>query len=131
MLSFNHYAYGAIIDWVYRYVAGIAPDAERPGYRLIVVAPRPSTAIPWARASVETRLGAASVDWRLNGTDLELDLVVPYGADAVLDLPLTEGSTVEVDGRPHAGGPLGPGEHRIVASAVRVADPAALVATTH
>ena len=67
MLSFNHYAYGAVIDWIYRYVAGIAPTLERPGYRRIIVAPRPSTAIPWARASIETRLGAASVDWRLTG----------------------------------------------------------------
>lgn len=131
MLSFNHYAYGAVVDWIYRYVGGLAPTLERPGYRRIVVAPRPSTAIPWARASIETRLGAASVDWRLNGTALELDLVVPYGAEAVLDLPLAEGSTIEVDGQPHAGGPLGPGAHRVVASAVRVADPAALVATTH
>lgn len=131
MLSFNHYAYGAVVDWIYRYVGGLAPTLERPGYRRIVVAPRPSTAIPWARASIETRLGAASVDWRLNGTALELDLVVPYGAEAVLDLPLAPGSTIEVDGLPHAGGPLGPGAHRVVASAVRVADPAALVATTH
>ena len=30
MLSFNHYAYGAVIDWVYRHVAGIAPDPEHP-----------------------------------------------------------------------------------------------------
>jgi len=127
MLSFNHYAYGAVVDWVYRYVGGLAPTLERPGYRRIVVAPRPSTAIPWARASVETRLGAASVDWRLVDADLELDLVVPFGAEAVLDLPVTEGSTVEVDGVPHGGAPLGPGSHRVVATAVRVADPAALV----
>jgi alpha-L-rhamnosidase len=128
MLSFNHYAYGAVVDWVYRYVAGIAPTVERPGYRRIIVAPRPSTAIPWARASIETRLGTASVDWRLSGDDFELDLVVPYGADAVLDLPVAEGSTVEVDGRPFAGEPVGPGEHRIVVSGARVADPVALVA---
>jgi len=76
---------------------------------------------------VETRLGAASVDWRLVDADLELDLVVPFGAEAVLDLPVTEGSTVEVDGVPHGGAPLGPGSHRVVATAVRVADPAALV----
>jgi alpha-L-rhamnosidase len=128
MLSFNHYAYGAVVDWVYRYVGGLAPTLERPGYRRVVVAPRPSTAIPWARASVESRLGAASVDWRLVDGDLELDVAVPFGADAVLDLPLTEGSVVEVDGVPHAGAPLGPGSHRVVATAVRVADPAALVA---
>jgi alpha-L-rhamnosidase len=130
MLSFNHYAYGAVIDWIYRYVAGIAPTVERPGYRRIVVAPRPATALTWARASIETRLGEASVDWRLSGDDLHLDLVVPYGADAVLDLPVTDGSTIEVDGQAFAEEPVGPGRHRIVVSAVRVADPNAFLAPT-
>jgi hypothetical protein len=44
------------------------------------------------------------------------------------DLPVTDASTIEVDGRPFAGEPVGPGEHRVVVSAARVADPAALVA---
>ncbi|WP_127792063.1 family 78 glycoside hydrolase catalytic domain [Agromyces sp. LHK192] len=127
MLSFNHYAYGAVIDWVYRYVGGIGTTRERPGYRRIVVAPRPSTAVPWARASVQTRLGEASVDWRVDdGGRLALDLVVPFGADAVLDLALEEGAVVEVDGQGHDGGPIGPGTHRVTATAVRVADPEAL-----
>lgn len=128
MLSFNHYAYGAVVDWIYRYVGGLAPTIERPGYRRIVVAPRPSTGIPWARVSVETRLGAASVDWRLIGDDLELDLVVPYGAEARLDLPIMDGSEIEVDGRPFSGELVGPGEHRIVVTSALIADPANLIA---
>ena len=69
------------------------------GYRRIVVAPRPTASIPWARASVESRLGEVSIDWRLDDGDLEIDLRVPHGADAVLDLPLTAASTVTIDGR--------------------------------
>jgi alpha-L-rhamnosidase len=134
MLSFNHYAYGAVIDWIYRYVAGIAPTVERPGYRRIVVAPRPTASIPWARASVESRLGTVSIDWRLVDGDLEIDLQVPHGADAVLDLPLTATSTVTIDGRGADAAmatvaTLGPGSHRIAVSAARVADPSALVRT--
>ena len=53
MLSFNHYAYGAVIDWVYRHVAGIAPDPARPGYRTVIFAPQPA---------VGHRLGTGSVD---------------------------------------------------------------------
>ncbi|MCP2032624.1 alpha-L-rhamnosidase [Okibacterium sp. HSC-33S16] len=128
MLSFNHYAYGAVVDWIYRYVAGIAPSAERPGYRRIVVAPRPSTAISWARASIETRLGKAAVDWRLSDDLLHLDLVIPYGAEAVLDLPVTERSTIEVDGQAFVDGTVGPGKHRVVVTAARIADPEALLA---
>ena len=126
MLSFNHYAYGAVIDWIYRYVAGIAPTVERPGYRRIIVAPRPSTAIPWARASIETRLGAASIDWRLTGEDLEIELEIPYGSEAVLDLPVTDASVVSIDGETPTGGPLGPGRRRIVVTEARVATPTAL-----
>ncbi|MGR0219055.1 family 78 glycoside hydrolase catalytic domain [Agromyces sp. ZXT2-6] len=130
MLSFNHYAYGAVVDWIYRHVAGIAPTVEQPGYRRVVVAPRPTASIPWARASVESRLGPVSIDWRLVDGDLGIDLRVPYGAEAVLDLPLTDASTVAIDGTTtDAAAPpiLGPGVHRIVVSAARVADPAALV----
>ena len=68
-----------------------------------------------------------SFDGRLDGGDLEIALVVPYGAEAELDLPLTDASTVLLDGEPYAGGLLGPGGHRIVVTAARVADPAALV----
>jgi alpha-L-rhamnosidase len=128
MLSFNHYAYGAVVDWIYRHVAGIAPTVEAPGYRRVVVAPRPAAGIPWARASIESRLGEVSIDWRLTDDDLEIDLRVPYGADAVLDLPSTDASTVTIDGTTTdaAAVPiLGPGAHRIVVSAVRVADPKA------
>jgi alpha-L-rhamnosidase len=126
MLSFNHYAYGAVIDWIYRYVAGIAPTVERPGYRRIIVAPRPSTAIPWARASIETRLGAASIDWRLTARGLEIELEIPYGSEAVLDLPVTDASVVSIDGETPTGDPLGPGRRRIVVTEARVATPAAL-----
>lgn len=125
MLSFNHYAYGAVIDWVYRYVGGLGSTLDGPGYRRILVAPRPSTAVTWARASIDTRLGAASVDWRLAADALQLELVVPFGSEAVLDLPLAEGASVEVDGAAHDGAPLGPGTHHVVARGVRIADPEA------
>ncbi len=59
MLSFNHYAYGAMIDWVYRTVGGLAPDLADPGYRTMHVAPRPAAGLDRASASIDTRLGRA------------------------------------------------------------------------
>lgn len=125
MISFNHYAYGAVVDWLYRYVAGIAPTRERPGYRRMLIAPRPSTTVSWARATIDTRLGEAGVDWRLSPDALHVDVVVPPGAEAVLDLPVTPSSVVDVDGAPHDGTALGPGSHLITVTAPRVADPGA------
>lgn len=121
MLSFNHYAYGAVVDWMYRYVAGIAPVAEWPGYRRIRVAPRPAPGIEWARARVESRLGEVAIDWRLDGDDLRVDLTVPFGATALLDLPVTDRSAVEVEGLASTVRELGPGRHRIRVAAPAVA----------
>ena len=63
MLSFNHYAYGAVIDWVYRNVAGLAPDPR--GARATARSSSPRSrhaAIGWARATIESAIG--EVPWR-------------------------------------------------------------------
>jgi alpha-L-rhamnosidase len=99
MLSFNHYAYGAMIDWVYRTVAGLAPDPDQPGYRHVIVAPRPADSLTAAAATIDTAFGSLSIDWRL-GEDggFTAELVVPYGSTALLDLPVCDASTVSIDG---------------------------------
>ena len=123
MLSFNHYAYGAVIDWVYRTVAGIAPVAERPGYREVRVAPRPTPRSREVSAEVLTALGAVGIDWRLVDGTLEIELRIPFGAEAVLDLPLGPDSYATIDGV-EAPERVGPGIHRIVVARPAVADPA-------
>ena len=115
MLSFNHYAYGAVIDWVYRNVAGLAPTLDAPGYRRVIVAPRPHADIRWARASVESSFGPIRIDWRLvESGSLAIDLDLPFGVEARLDLAVGDDARVIVDGagaRPDA--EVGPGRHRI------------------
>ena len=127
MLSFNHYAYGAMIDWVYRTVGGLAPDPADPGYRTVHVAPRPAEGLDHASASIETRLGRLAIDWRVDDDVFEATLEVPFGARAVLDLPVTDASIVTVDGAP-ASGDLSHGTHRITVTAPAVARPSAVVA---
>jgi alpha-L-rhamnosidase len=119
MLSFNHYAYGAMIDWVYRTVAGLAPDPDEPGYRRVHVAPRPADALTSAAASIDTAFGRLAIDWRLEGEDFVAELDVPYGATAVLDLPVGEGSSVTVDGG-SAVAELGHGRHTITVTSPRI-----------
>ncbi len=116
MLSFNHYAYGAMVDWVYRTVAGLAPDPERPGYRVVHVAPRPADGLDRAAASIDTRLGRLAIDWAVRDDVLEVELTVPFGARALLDLPVTGASTVAVDGGEAGASPaeLGHGVHCLV-----------------
>lgn len=126
MLSFNHYAYGAMIDWVYRTVAGLAPDADDPGYRTVHVAPRPADGLDRAAASIETPQGRLAIRWRVEGDVFEATLEVPFGSRALLDLPVTAASTATVDDAP-APAELGHGIHRIRVTAPAIAHPVAVV----
>ncbi|WP_165216787.1 alpha-L-rhamnosidase [Schaalia sp. ZJ1691] len=96
MISFNHYAYGAMIDWVYRNVAGMEPIEA--GYARTRIGPRPSSAVTRASASIETHFGMLSINWHLVDDSLEVSLDVPFGVTAQLDLPLTEDSQLTING---------------------------------
>ena len=86
MNSFNHYAYGAIGEWMYETVGGISP--AEPGFRKIRFAPVPGEGIDWAKASLLTRHGTASIRWRKSsGGRLAVNLVVPPNTTAILELP--------------------------------------------
>lgn len=115
MISFNHYAYGAVVDWVYRNVAGLSPI--EPGYQVTRVAPRPASGFSYARASLETTFGKLAIDWQLtpNG-DLAIELEVPFGAVAELDLPTTVSSSVTTNGATGHDSKLKHGKHTILVS---------------
>jgi len=85
MTSFNHYALGAVADFLYRRVAGLAPAS--PGYRSLRVAPLPSAHLEWARATHETPYGPAAVSWELTGTAFALEVTVPPSTTAEIVLP--------------------------------------------
>jgi alpha-L-rhamnosidase len=85
MTSFNHYALGAVADWMHRRVAGLAPDA--PGYRRISVRPVPTAALTRAQARHITPYGEAAVRWERSHGSLRLQVTVPVGATATVHLP--------------------------------------------
>ncbi|WP_022899935.1 glycoside hydrolase family 78 protein [Humibacter albus] len=97
MTSFNHYALGAIADWMHRTVAGLAPAA--PGYRQVRFAPRPGGGLTSASARHLSPYGEIAIAWRLNDQTFEVDVTVPVGVEAILDLA------------EHDPEPLAPGEH--------------------
>jgi alpha-L-rhamnosidase len=98
MTSFNHYALGAVADWLHRTVAGLAPAA--PGYRRLRVAPRPGGGLTHASAEHLTPYGPAAVRWHRDGATLTVNLTVAPNTRAVVSLP---------DGRPVF--EVGSGEH--------------------
>jgi alpha-L-rhamnosidase len=98
MTSFNHYAFGAVADWMHRVIGGLAPAA--PGYRELRVEPRPGGGLTWARTAHQTPYGLAAVSWRRAQETLTVDVTVPAGTTATVVLP---GS---------APVPAGPGRHQ-------------------
>jgi alpha-L-rhamnosidase len=85
MTSFNHYALGALADWMHRTVAGLAPSA--PGYREITVRPIPGGGLTYASARHLTPYGEAAVAWRREDGRFHLDVTVPVGASARVHVP--------------------------------------------
>jgi alpha-L-rhamnosidase len=99
MTSFNHYAFGAVADWLHRTLAGLA--AAAPGYRRIRFAPKPGPGLTSAEATHETPYGTAAVAWRRDGTSFSLDVTVPPNTTA--DVVLPDGSApVEVGSGRHS-----------------------------
>jgi alpha-L-rhamnosidase len=85
MTSFNHDALGAVAGWLHRVVAGIAPAA--PGYREILFRPRPGGGLTAASAAHETPYGRAEIAWSIADGELTVDVTVPTGTTATVDLP--------------------------------------------
>lgn len=102
MISFNHYAYGAVTSWMYRNVAGISPVIDKPGYEEILFAPTPHESLIWAKASVETRFGTASIDWKKSGLGYEATIVVPSGATGWFVSPNARDEKIQLGSGSHA-----------------------------
>ncbi|MFE7841979.1 family 78 glycoside hydrolase catalytic domain [Streptomyces sp. NPDC057474] len=102
MLSFNHYAYGAVAAWLYRSVAGLRPTT--PGYRTLDIAPRPGSTLTSAEASINTPYGTASVAWSISGNTLTVKAVLPPGTTGRFSAPEGWHCTEDIDG-------LGSGSH--------------------
>jgi len=100
MNSFNHYAYGSVGEFLYRTVAGIDTHSTHAGYKHIIMRPRPGGGLTYARATVETPHGAASVSWSIEENKFKFDAHVPDNTTATIVLP--NGSTHEVGAGDHS-----------------------------
>ncbi|AYC43387.1 alpha-L-rhamnosidase [Streptomyces griseorubiginosus] len=85
MTSFNHYALGAVAEWLHGTVAGLG--ASEPGYRGIVFRPRPGGGITWAHAAHESPYGRVEIRWDLDESGLTVRATVPTGTTARVDWP--------------------------------------------
>lgn len=105
MNSLNHYAYGAVLEWLYRDIAGIDPIESAPGFRRVVMQPRPDARLAEVSFGYESATGRYESAWQVKG-DKEFDYqcFVPFGGEAEVMLPRgaitgSEAKWMEKDGK--------------------------------
>ena len=97
MNSMNHYAYGAVFEWVYKNVCGLNPVPDVPGYKKAVIRPQPDVRLGAAKARVNTAAGYYETGWQYedNG-EVTYTVVIPFDAEAEVYLPKKDGTTEEM-----------------------------------
>ena len=84
MNSYNHYAYGAVADWVYGVAAGIKPLEEAPGYAKVRIAPVPDPRLDWLKASLHTRHGMVRSHWKKLDGMWRYEITTPVETEVVI-----------------------------------------------
>lgn len=87
MNSFNHYAYGSVLEWIYAGAAGIRPDVKAPGYRHFILKPRPDRRMGGVTARFESPVGSIESAWRFEGDVWRWRFTIPANASATVIMP--------------------------------------------
>lgn len=87
MNSFNHYAYGAVCEWIWETAAGIASDPANPGFKHIIMSPIPDKRLGHVTAEYQSAAGLIKSAWRYEGDKWFWEFTVPEGATATVTLP--------------------------------------------
>ncbi|WP_258137335.1 alpha-L-rhamnosidase [Mucilaginibacter phenanthrenivorans] len=95
MNSFNHYAYGAIGDWMYRVIAGINTDETSPGFHRTIISPHPGGRLKNADGELETMYGKVKSAWSIADGNITVDITVPPNTSAQIILPLVGSDVME------------------------------------
>ena len=99
MNSYNHYAYGAVCQWLFESVAGIAPDASKPGFARVIIDPVVLPELGHALAWHDCSHGRIEAGWTLDGADVRYSIRLPEGSEGIL-MPSTRRAGICVDGHP-------------------------------
>jgi alpha-L-rhamnosidase len=99
MNSYNHYAYGAVCQWLFESVAGIAPDATKPGFARVIVDPVVLPELGHAKAWHDSAYGRIEAGWTLDEKIARYTLRLPEGSEGLL-VPSDRRGDIAIDGRP-------------------------------
>ena len=99
MNSFNHWAFGAVGEWMWRTSPASIPTAQ-PGYKHFVIRPRPGGGVTWAKAQYDSIRGRIASDWKLERQEFTLKVTVPPNTSATVYVPAPDVAAVTEGGRP-------------------------------
>lgn len=97
MNSFNHYAYGAIGDWMYRVAAGLREGT--PGYKQIIIQPHPGGDFTYMNADLKTSYGNAASHWKIDGDNIIMELEIPVNTTAKIYIPAKAAEDITESGK--------------------------------
>jgi alpha-L-rhamnosidase len=86
MNSFNHYAYGAVDEWIYRVLGGLEADENKPGFKHSIVQPHIGGELDYAKTSYLTPYGLLSSHWKKSGQEVTLEVEIPHNTTATIVL---------------------------------------------
>jgi alpha-L-rhamnosidase len=91
-ISYNHYAFGCVSDWIYRHINGI--NKTQDSFKHILIKPRPDASLAWAKCSFHSIYGKIVSDWKRKNGTFTLNVIIPCNTTATIVLP--NGETHEV-----------------------------------
>jgi alpha-L-rhamnosidase len=94
MNSFNHYAIGAVGEWMYRVILGLNGDDDHPAYEHFVIRPYPGGGLKWARGGYDSIRGRIESGWSLESGNLKMDVTIPANTTATVYVPAKSLSSV-------------------------------------
>ncbi len=97
MNSFNHYAYGAIGDWMYKVIAGIIP--EKPGYSEFIIHPRPGGGLTSADGEIKTYYGIIRSNWKIEKNNFNIEISIPVNTCARVYIPASSTDDITEGGK--------------------------------
>jgi len=93
---------GNVEAWFYQALAGINYDPKHPGFKHIIIRPRPVGDLTWAKAHHDSMYGRIAVDWRREGEKLTLNVTIPANTTATVFVPATDADRITEGGKPAA-----------------------------
>jgi alpha-L-rhamnosidase len=99
MNSFNHYAIGAVGEWMVRVILGLNPDEQQPGYKHFTIHPQPGGSLTWAKGEYHSIRGRIAVGWKIENSRFILDVTIPPNTLATVYLPASDPEKTTLNGK--------------------------------